>query len=149
MKVYSLFVFVFIFACAVRADYPSLYENSPFGVNSPKIIENKVDGDNEFEFHGICLFDDGYMFSIFNRASNRRCWLKLGEILDGVSIKKYDKKRCAIDVVLPDGSGKNLQLARCAVHPYHVQFVRSENSGTFVPEEARRKFLDIMCEEKK
>jgi hypothetical protein len=142
-------LFVFIFACVVHASYPSLHENSPFGVNNFKVVENKVDRDDEFEFRGICLFEDGYIFSLFNRTLNRRYWLGFGEIIDGVSVKKYDKKKCILDIVLPDGSDRNLQLNRYTFNPRHVQLARSKGNGMSVPEEARIKFLDAVCEEKK
>jgi hypothetical protein len=148
MKVYVLFFAISLHACVACAGYPSLCERPPFGANSPKVTEIRTETDGEFEFHGVCLFDDGYVFSLLNRTSNRSYWLKFGETSDGMSVKRYDGKKHSIGVILPDGSDRNLQLNGDTFEPRTVQLAQSEYGGMSVSEEARRKFLDIVSEGK-
>jgi hypothetical protein len=111
-------------------------------MKKPASVEKQSNTSDEFEFHGVCSLEGEYLFSLLNKTSNRRYWLKFGERSAEISVKKHDKNRQIIELALPDGSVKCVQLSKFKPH-----LVRSERSGNIaapIPEEVRRKFLQVV-----
>ncbi|MDR2435841.1 MAG: hypothetical protein LBD33_00805 [Puniceicoccales bacterium] len=128
--------------CAAHANCQSLCERSPFCTKKPAAVEKQSNVGDEFEFHGVCSLDGECLFSLLNRTLNRRYWLKFEEKVAGISVKKYDENRQVIELALPDGTIKRVQMNK--FKPHLARSTRSENVAIPVPEEARRKFLQIV-----
>ncbi|MDR0715162.1 MAG: hypothetical protein LBF25_00015 [Puniceicoccales bacterium] len=74
------FCSILLCACALCGEYSSLFERSPFCEKCVEAVERQQPGMNgEFEFHGVCLSGNDYIFSILDKGSNKRYWLKLGK----------------------------------------------------------------------
>lgn len=151
MKIFTLSFFVFLCACTAHAAYSSLCERSPFCTKNVEVVEKQQDTSKDFEFHGVCTFGDECMFSLLDKASNRRYWLKLGENLAGISVKKYDKNRQIVQLALPDGTTRDVELSRFEpkIQPKVIvtsseRLTQSESAAVPVPKDARRKFLEIV-----
>jgi hypothetical protein len=148
-NVLSLIPLIFAGMCIAYADYSSLLERSPFCTRTSVIIESKGSSNDEFELHGICLFQNEPMFSIFHRTANRRYWLKIGENSSGIFLKKYDWDRQMIELKLSDGSSKSLKLTKIEHKWQPAQIERITGDAMPIPDEARQKFLNIVREKQK
>jgi hypothetical protein len=134
----------FVAICTSHADCPSLRERSPFCMKEFEISEKQTSVGNEFEFRGVCSLDGECLFSLFNRVSNGRCWLKLGENSGGIYVKKYDKSQQTLELTLADGTVRCVQLSRSEPKSSPVRLARDRNVAMPVSEDARRKFLEIV-----
>ncbi|MDR0679436.1 MAG: hypothetical protein LBF42_00095 [Puniceicoccales bacterium] len=141
---------ILLCACALYGEYPSLCERSPFCEKCVEAVEKQQpDMNGKFEFHGVCLSGNDYLFSILDKGSNKRYWLKFGETLDGICVNRYDEHRQIIELVMPDGSTGNVQLNQFEPKTKAVQLEQVERDIIPISDGARLKFLEVIREDVK
>ncbi|MDR1255494.1 MAG: hypothetical protein LBJ94_01010 [Puniceicoccales bacterium] len=149
MKVFAPIFLVLLCFRGAYGGYPSLCERSPFCTKCAEVVEKQPNVSDEFELHGVCLLGDECMFSILNKTSNGRCWLKLGETVAGISVKRYDKTRQTIELCRSDGSKLSIRLNQAEPRANSVRLAHGNSTAMPVSEEARRKFFEIVRNDSK
>lgn len=133
---------------SVAASGRTLRTESPFlppNFNrSEKILPKKAEAaptPDRFVLRGISRIGDNYLFSIFDKTTQKAKWIEAGVESNGISITSYDPSTRTIDYSWNQYSG-SLQLVNADQEPVQLSFVES-NSEKSVPTSSRRNGVSL------